>query len=1668
MDTYNLIYRVAQLDELDEKKIQKADLLIPRTVMQKFRRAFTPKGLPFFQFYIELKRINLGAPVPDAIRMMYRRAVNRLIQVTSPVDKRSLSPAVVNLIADSRPEMNMLLGRLEKGMDNPQTWKRINNLYVPIILATAKDKGIYLRTIQRGMEQWAVFRKMTAKQEYVEQLKDDDPEGYQLMQQYGQTLEQIDDGIHAKIERLGLEATKGFLAGTPVILGVDPKTGEERVYDRDGEVLTKEDFIIKRRERAEAERRLAKIPDKTRVPLDQLRTVPDEIIDELPGNVEMAALTDDKAKQGRLTKILPVKWHDYVYQNADGEWVADRQQVIVNGRYKGVYLDDMVNGMGRLIEGTAYKYSPMAGRGSKVPQRIDPSEQEPYVSVAETVEKKRKKDKATGKYRTIKTKRNRLYLKINGTSAQKELRNAIKKLACNAPPIRGCIPSVMYVPVEGSRAAGFYFEPKDFSVIMDSLQGMSLSKAALQTIKDYYKDLANAEQATVKENLGNYSARALGGFVESKKDPVTGEMKQFDLLSKQKQALAWLDANGNRGVCALDTGVGKCVREDTLICTNRGLIPIRDMNPNLTKPDTTAPVVGFDVAVGDKRFPVQNFYFGGPRPTIRVTTRRGYEIEGSRIHPLLARTPDGRESWVQTPDLKSGDFLCIDRTMGVFGKEDPELSVPVQEDFQQASRNSEKTSPKNVRVFPVPDKMSPDMGRLLGYIVAEGYTNQRKFFTISQCPEKNPTVRADIECLLREQLGWEAKPDKDIVIASVFLREYLSRMGIGMGVAKNKTVPPVIFQSRRETVRQFLRAFVDAEGYSHIGRSYIEFITASEQLGRELQILLLQFGVLCSRHAKKIKGYEHTYWRITITGEDARTYRDTIGFVSHRKQAALELTSDARNDNFDVVPHLAPAVGALFDEALKRSGLTVSRVREQQGNSFDNTVCHVRRGRRNPTYPFLRKLLAWSADYGCRDHHSFRTIAAVVDRNLFYDPIKKIQESEAVVMDIEVNDPSHCFVGNGFINHNTITAAAMMQKLMRDGMVEEGASYTDDKGKNVETNGRFLYVCPTSLRGNLPKEIRSFIRGDQSDLLDRVDVLSYREFSGSSKSKKVPKTIWGVKFWKGKKWDPKLYVAIFFDEAHKLKNIDSARSQAALKLWHPRKICLTASPMEKNPMEAYVLAAVSNNTPLFGKTGAPKENRKDMRRFKERFCESIGGRIIGVQQDPIVKRDMQTWVKRNVFYGDKQDVEEFQLPKLTKDPVAVEMDPDVEKAYRGITDQFSRVMGGLVAKFRDRGLNEQGPNARAPDLERVFGLAFRPIVKLMNALANRPADALQDIAHIIETRTMPWKDKEGNYPPAPRLLSRVITRWEAQFNAEELRAKANVVSNPKLNTAAETIKLKRERVDADVQGGGRSLLFTDDKKLCMDSGMHMAKTVAGLHAVALNDRLYLIGSSGVLNEITFKIDPDILERLVKDPAQRAAILKKTGGVSRILLPLKRRGRLRRYPMLPAHKQLNTHYKADNWQEFAFKEIVNPNPRVVTCTLYGPSYQYGHNLQAFDTVIHLDRDHWNSESMKQRTARAWRQGQDQPVDEITLDATYPATDDGVPRDDFDRTLDEIRAYFQQMEGEIFDQIIKNAQGIELGKEWMEMAKRDSSLVQLDRKAMELMMSPFVGRVDAPGA
>lgn len=502
----------------------------------------------------------------------------------------------------------------------------------------------------------------------------------------------------------------------------------------------------------------------------------------------------------------------------------------------------------------------------------------------------------------------------------------------------------------------------------------------------------------------------------------------------------------------------------------------------------------------------------------------------------------------------------------------------------------------------------------------------------------------------------------------------------------------------------------------------------------------------------------------------------------------------------------------------------------------------------------------------------------------------------------------------------TILAVASMQKMVRDGLLEEGQ--------------QFLYVCPAALRGNLPKTIEEVVDNPAS-LGGRVRVMSYAEFTKAAKS------------------DPTFatrYAAVLFDEAQALKNPSSGAASAAMKLQHPRKILLTASPMEKSPMEVLSLVAVTTGQDL-----NTTEGRALVRAFRKRFCEEVGGKVIGIKNDPTTARDFRVWVKQNLYFADKRDVEEIALPQLRATTTTVQMDAAIEPMYREASREIATTIKGMVSKYRDR-----NPAATDPAIESArikLAKQFRVLFNLIN---------------------FPEK-----FVPGAR--------------------------NPKLDEATRIID---ERVGA----GRRTLLFTDSPELANTTARSLSQRFpVHLHAECASDAIRVWQSGQVVK--TYKPEE--------------------------------------------YRDEDRVWAKGEWKGFVLDRVVTPNASFLTCLLTS-TYAVGQNLQAFDTVVHLDRDGWNNETMKQRTARAWRTGQTRSVDEYVLDAVYAE-----PAGDEDTTLDQIAGYLQGVEADLFDRVILESQSEALGKEWFSMRRLHSSFVELNRRVLELSLSPYATKIGQAG-
>src|SRR5690606_30663334 len=96
----------------------------------------------------------------------------------------------------------------------------------------------------------------------------------------------------------------------------------------------------------------------------------------------------------------------------------------------------------------------------------------------------------------------------------------------------------------------------------------------------------------------------------------------------------------------------------------------------------------------------------------------------------------------------------------------------------------------------------------------------------------------------------------------------------------------------------------------------ITLCTTSEKLAHEVQILLLNFGII----SKKVKYYSKKsfHYIIYIYGENIDKFYQEIGFGCNRKQnKLLKIINIKRNTNKDIIPYQKDNIQKYFNDIKK-------------------------------------------------------------------------------------------------------------------------------------------------------------------------------------------------------------------------------------------------------------------------------------------------------------------------------------------------------------------------------------------------------------------------------------------------------------------------------------------------------------------------------------------------------------------------------------------------------------------------------------------------------------------------------------------------------------------------------------------------------------------------------
>jgi predicted Ser/Thr protein kinase len=455
----------------------------------------------------------------------------------------------------------------------------------------------------------------------------------------------------------------------------------------------------------------------------------------------------------------------------------------------------------------------------------------------------------------------------------------------------------------------------------------------------------------------------------------------------------------------------KCGKHDSLVVTSSGIRQLDSFaQPNHPVGESCPIEVEIASATGIET--AAHLYHAGVQPTKRVTTRRGYAFEGTHEHRIQVVNSEGVQVWRRLDELQVGDWAVMQKGQNLWGRD-------VKIEWKQLIR-------KQVRAIRVPERMTPDLARWLGYLVAEGSTDKTGKIDFTNCEEE---PRADFSRLTEELFGVQPHPKSQrILIHSQALLDLLAYLGFKTG-ASHKEIPWSVLQSSRECVLEFLSGYFAGDGTVNLG-GRLSWATVSERLAEQIQIVLLNLGVVGRRvkmRQRSSKGSPYQdYWNVTVSGEDADRLAAQMRLLPARKLLIYEQrrAEQPRTGRADVIPNTSQYWATISDDLQRvvkaRAMIAVGgpgyRAREDAwqilGSDYLNLHA-LRTGTNTCTREMATKVLSKLEGWV----EPPTGLSALLNPAQFYDEIVSIEDSEADCWDFNVPG-SNTFIANGFINHN--------------------------------------------------------------------------------------------------------------------------------------------------------------------------------------------------------------------------------------------------------------------------------------------------------------------------------------------------------------------------------------------------------------------------------------------------------------------------------------------------------------------------------------------------------------------------------------------------------------------------------------------------------------------------
>ena len=451
-------------------------------------------------------------------------------------------------------------------------------------------------------------------------------------------------------------------------------------------------------------------------------------------------------------------------------------------------------------------------------------------------------------------------------------------------------------------------------------------------------------------------------------------------------------------------GSGKCLHGDTLVTLSNGLeVPIKQLFDN--KEDVIALNHQLKITNSQKT----SFYTRKVSKLLHIKLRSGKEIKLTPEHPLLTV-----RGWINAENLHTGSRIATPRILNFFGNG----LMPEHEVKILAYLIAEGHLKKSLFFTNYDDSIAKDLMtslKLLDNSIELMLTKSRKGQYRIYTRKKRIVLsyNANRDLLGRFSKGTTIEHQKNRI------RKFLETHNIFNLLSKEKFVPEKVFKLTKNRLALFINRLFSCDGsiykpQKNLPYWEISYSSSSEKLAKQMQGLLLRFGILSKLRTKKINLSKKSFlsYELVIDGENVLKLINEIGFFGEKEKkqaiALKEMSELKRNPNVDTVPK------DIWEIYRPKSWVIAgSYLNYKSPKALRSSINYS---------PSRQKLLQIAlAD----NNHRVKLIA---ESDIFWDEIDYI---ETLLGDFEVFDITvpelHNFVANNIIVHNSYTMGVIAE-----------------------------------------------------------------------------------------------------------------------------------------------------------------------------------------------------------------------------------------------------------------------------------------------------------------------------------------------------------------------------------------------------------------------------------------------------------------------------------------------------------------------------------------------------------------------------------------------------------------------------------------------------------------